>query len=70
MDKDIGHKKLLAVSWITSILFHLILGLTFLAVTIDMSQIIPEFAELTIIQVAAVENNRITPDIPSEFTTP
>ncbi len=70
MGKDIDHKKLSAVSWITSILFHLILGLAFLAVTIDMSPIIPEFAELTIIQVAAVENNRITPDIPSEFTTP
>ena len=70
MDKDIGHKKLSTTSWIVSILFHMILGLAFLAVTIDMSPIIPEFVELTITQIAAVENNRITPDIPSEIKAP
>jgi hypothetical protein len=46
--------------WFYSLAFHSVLTVILLAITVDMSPIVPEFAEMTITRLAAAENRVVT----------
>ncbi len=60
MDNRNYSQKYSFAGWYYSFAFHAVLCIVFFAVTVDMSPIVPEFAEITITRLAAAGDSKIS----------